>query len=75
MPKQRNRPVTSDDIANIQTAITSLQHARLCLRLAGAGNAHAYAGRAIKSAQGALRNAEGHESRARLLAARKTVRS
>ena len=58
--KQRNRPVDSSDIAMISAGINALLTARQCFRDAGSGNAANYVQRAIKSAQGALNNAEGH---------------
>ena len=61
--KQRKRPVTPMDVERIGNAESYLQAARALLRKAGAGNAANYAARALKSAQGALRHAEGRLAR------------
>lgn len=55
--KQRNRPVTMQDIHRLSEACGQLRAARLNMRLAGANNSRAYIARAIKSAQGALNSA------------------
>ena len=56
--KQRNRPVTALDVSDISQARYYLQSARDLLRLSGAHNAANYVARALKSAQGALSNAQ-----------------
>jgi hypothetical protein len=55
----RKRLIGYDDLCGISTAVESLRFARDRLRLAGANNAASYVARALKSAQGAFRHAEG----------------
>lgn len=55
--KQRNRPVTADDIGHILLAEMDLRLVVQQLRAAGAYNAANYVARARKSVQGALNNA------------------
>lgn len=51
------RPITYADVVRITTAIRYMKDARDSLRKAGAVRAASYAGRALKSAEGAYRNA------------------
>jgi hypothetical protein len=62
--KQRNRPVDDGDLTLLRAGINALSNARQCFRAAGSGNAANYVARALKSAHGALRNAEGKYLRA-----------
>jgi hypothetical protein len=56
--KQRNRPVTEQDLVDIGGAVFHLQEARHQLKGAGAHNAAKYVSRALKSVVGAQNNAE-----------------
>ena len=57
--RQRRRPVSGSDVRKIVSAIDYLKIARDMLRDAGAHHAATYVARAIKSADGAARHAEG----------------
>lgn len=56
--KQRTRPVTDDDVLHIAASCRTLAGVVSSLRHAKAGNAANYVARALKSAQGALNNAQ-----------------
>lgn len=61
--RQREFPVTEADAEMIRMACSELRHAVAFLRTAGAINAANYAARALKSADGARRHAEGRLNR------------
>jgi len=63
--RQRGRPVKGLDVWHIGRASDLLRNARVMLREAGAHNAAVAVNRAIKSVDGALRNAQGHYNRPR----------
>jgi len=57
------RTVTLADVDTIQKAVEALKFARNRLRSVGARKSADYVGRALKSAEGALRHAEGVTAR------------
>jgi hypothetical protein len=59
------KPLPQTDVNNIALAIADLKGVRDRLRFAGADRAANYVARALKSAEGALRHAEGMASRVR----------
>ena len=59
MIKRRTRPVATYDAQIIRVVVCRLCIARDDLRAAGANRAAAYVARALKSAEGALRHAQG----------------
>jgi hypothetical protein len=61
--RQRNRPVTAQDLEDIAQALWHLTNARMYLRRASSHNAAQYVHRAIKSGQGAANNAQAHFDR------------
>jgi len=72
---RKPREITSRQLEYIACAISRLEVAREFLRLAGAVRSAEYVGRAVKSAQGARRHAEGlAERQTRLRPARPNVR-
>lgn len=59
MARKRKRTVTTTDVEDIRGALDHLRLAKEHLRSAGAWHAVDYTKRAIKSAEGARRHAEG----------------
>ncbi len=63
--RQRGRPVHPNDLKRLRDAVAYLRAAAYQCRHASAHHAAAYCRRALKSVEGAIRNAEGHALRER----------